>query len=75
MSIDAVSVVRQDLSGVAETEDEKRGIVVLEDGAPWYVSFGSGRDQVDRIAPDEAVSSISARLIQKNREAYETLAR
>ena len=80
MTIDTNTMVsmseeNQNFSKVAKLVDERGSAVILKNNVPRYLVIDFNRAQRDAIAPDEDVFSISERLIARNREAYEKLAR
>ncbi len=80
MTIDTNTMVsmseeNQNFSKVAKLVDERGSAVILKNNVPRYLVIDFNRAQRDAIAPDEDVFSISERLIARNREAYEELAK
>ena len=71
----SMSEANQNFSKVARLVDERGSAVILKNNVPRYLVIDFNRAQRDAIAPDEDVFSISERLIARNREAYEKLAR
>ena len=71
----SMSEANQNFSKVARLVDERGSAVILKNNVPRYLVIDFNRAQRDAIAPDEDVFSISERLIARNREAYEELAR
>ena len=71
----SMSEANQNFSKVAKLVDERGSAVILKNNVPRYLVIDFNRAQRDAIAPDEDVFSISERLIARNREAYEELAK
>ena len=71
----SMSEANQNFSKVAKLVDERGSAVILKNNVPRYLVIDFNSAQRDAIAPDEDVLSISERLIARNREAYEKLAR
>ena len=71
----SMSEANQNFSKVARLVDERGSAVILKNNVPRYLVIDFNRAQRDAIAPDEDVFSISERLIARNREAYEELAK
>jgi antitoxin Phd len=55
--------------------DELGTAVILKNNVPRYLVIDFSRADADAEAADEDVMAISKRLIAKNREAYEVLAK
>lgn len=80
MTIDTNTIVsiteaNQNFSKVARIVDEHGTAVILKNNVPRYLVIDFSKAENDIIASDEDVLSISKRLIEKNREAYEVLAK
>lgn len=71
----SMSEANQNFSKVARLVDERGSAVILKNNVPRYLVIDFNRAQRDAIAPDEDVFSIFERLIARNREAYEELAK
>jgi len=71
----SISEANQNFSRVARIVDEKGSVVILKNNTPRYllVEFSQAEDL--QTMPDEDVLSISRRLMEKNKEAYEVLAK
>lgn len=71
----AISEANQNFSKVARMVDESGAVVILKNNVPRYLVIEFGSAEQEQLAADEDVLSVSKRLIEKNREAYEVLAR
>jgi antitoxin Phd len=60
---------------VARLVDENGSAIILKNNAPRYVLIEFSQMEQEQHLPDEDVLSISRRLIAKNKEAYEVLAK
>ena len=70
-----ISEANQNFSKVARLVDEKGSAVILKNNVPRYLVIDFSKADDNAIASDEDVLSISKRLIEQNREAYEVLAK
>lgn len=80
MTIDTNTMVsnteaNQNFSKVARLVDEHGTAVILKNNVPRYLVIDFSKADNDAVASNEDVLSISKRLIEKNREAYEVLAK
>lgn len=71
----SISEANQNFSKVARMVDESGAVVILKNNVPRYLVIEFGSAEQEQLAADEDVLSVSKRLIEKNREAYEVLAR
>ena len=71
----SVTEANQNFSKVARLVDEHGTAVILKNNVPRYLVIDFGKAADNTIALDEDVLSISKRLIEQNREAYEVLAK
>ena len=55
--------------------DESGAVVILKNNVPRYLVMEFSAAEQEQIAADEDVLAISKRLISKNRQAYEVLAK
>ena len=65
----------QNFSKVARLVDESGAVVILKNNVPRYLVMEFSSAEQEQLAADEDVMSISRRLIEKNRQAYEVLAK
>lgn len=71
----SISEANQNFSKVARLVDEHGSAVILKNNVPRYLVIDFSKADEDVIASDEDVLSISKRIIEQNREAYEVLAK
>ncbi len=71
----SITEANQNFSKVARMVDEHGTAVILKNNVPRYLVIDFSKAQADAAAPDEDVLSLSKRLIEQNREAYEVLAK
>ena len=70
----SITEANQNFSKVARLVDES-GAVVIKNNVPRYLVMEFSAAEQEQLAADEDVMSISKRLIEKNRQAYEVLAK
>lgn len=71
----SITEANQNFSKVARLVDEHGTAVILKNNVPRYIVIDFSKAEDDIIASDEDILSISKRLIERNREAYEVLAK
>jgi|UniRef100_I5AVM1 antitoxin Phd len=71
----SITEANQNFSKVTRLVDEKGTAVILKNNVPRYLVIEFSKAEENALASDEDVLSISQRLIKKNREAYEVLAK
>ncbi len=71
----SITEANQNFSKVARLVDEHGTAVIMKNNVPRYLVIDFNKAEQDMIAKDEDVLSISKRLIEKNMEAYEKLAK
>lgn len=71
----SITEVNQNFSRVARMVDEKGPVVILKNNSPRYLLIEFNQAQREQTASDEDILALSKRLIEKNREAYEVLAK
>jgi antitoxin Phd len=71
----SITEANQNFSKVARLVDELGTAVILKNNVPRYLVIDFSRADADAEAADEDVMAISKRLIAKNQEAYEVLAK
>ena len=71
----SISEANQNFSKVARMVDQNGQVVILRNNVPRYLVIDFARVQQEQFASDEDVLAVSKRLIAKNREAYEELAK
>lgn len=71
----SITEANQNFSRVARLVDENGAAVILENNTPRYVLIEFSQLESEQQASDEDVLAISRRLMAKNKEAYEVLAK
>ena len=71
----SITEANQNFSRVARIVDENGAVVILKNNAPKYILMEFHAAEKEQIASDEDVLALSKRLIARNREAYEELAK
>ena len=69
----SITEANQNFSRVARMVDENGAAVILKNNVPRYVLISQVEDE--QQAKDEDILEISKRLIAKNKQAYEVLAK
>ena len=71
----SITEANQNFSKVARLVDEHGTAVILKNNVPRYLVIDFSKADNDAVASNEDVLSISKRLIEKNKESYEVLAK
>lgn len=71
----SITEANQNFSRVARLVDENGAAVILKNNTPRYVLIEFSQLESEQQASDEDVLAISKRLMAKNKEAYEVLAK
>ncbi|MCR5793050.1 MAG: type II toxin-antitoxin system Phd/YefM family antitoxin [Lachnospiraceae bacterium] len=71
----SITEANQNFSRVARMVDENGPVVILKNNSPRYILIEFDEVKKEHLAKDETLLEISSRLIEKNREAYEVLAK
>ncbi len=71
----SITEANQNFSRVARMVDENGSVVILKNNTPRYLLIEFSRAEAEQAAADEDVLSVSKRLIEQNRAAYEELAK
>lgn len=71
----SITEANQNFSKVARLVDERGSAVILKNNVPRYLVIEFNQAEKMQDADDEDVMAISAKLMKKNREAYEVLAK
>ena len=74
-AIVSISEANQNFSRVARLVDEQGTVVIMKNNAPRYLLIEFSQAEAMQAASDEDVLAVSSRLIQKNHDAYEVLAK
>ena len=71
----SITEANQNFSRVARLVDESGAAVILKNNTPRYVLIEFSQLESEQQANDEDVLTISKRLMTKNKDAYEVLAK
>ena len=71
----SITEANQNFSRVARMVDENGAAVILKNNVPRYVLMEISQVEDEQQAKDEDILEISKRLIAKNKQAYEVLAK
>ena len=71
----SITEANQNFSKVTKLDDERGTAVILKNNVPRYLVIEFSKADESAVAPDEDVLAISKRLLKKNKEAYEVLAK
>ena len=71
----SITEANQDFSKVALMVDQNGPVIIMKNNTPRYVLMEFKQEEMEQIADDEDLLEISRRLIERNREAYEVLAK
>lgn len=71
----SITDANQNFSKVARLVDENGSVIILKNNVPRYLVIKLSAAEQEQLAADEDVMAISKRLIEKNRQAYEVLAK
>jgi len=71
----SITEANQNFSRVARMVDENGAAVILKNNVPRYVLMEFSQVEDEQQAKDEDILEISKRLIAKNNQAYEVLAK
>ena len=71
----SITEANQNFSRVARMVDENGAAIILKNNVPRYVLMEFSQVEDEQQAKDEDILEISKRLIAKNKQAYEVLAK
>ena len=71
----SITEANQNISRVARLVDENGAAVILKNNVPRYILLEFSQAEQEQLADDEDLLAISRRLIKKNQQAYEELAK
>ena len=71
----SISEANRNFSRIARLVDEKGSVIIMKNNAPRYLLVEFNQAETMQAASDEDVLAVSARLINRNRQAYEELAK
>lgn len=69
----SITEANQNFSRVARMVDENGSVVILKNNTPRYLLVKFEVAEKEQLADNEDLLSVSKRLINKNRKAYEVL--
>ena len=69
----SITEAHQNFSRVARMVDENGPVVILKNNTPRYLLVQFETTEKELLADNEDLLSVSKRLIEKNRKAYEVL--
>ena len=71
----SITEANQNFSRVARMVDENGSVVILKNNTPRYLVIEFNAAEEEQLASNEDILAVSKRLIDKNRQAYEVLAK
>ncbi len=71
----SITEANQNFSRVARMVDENGSAIILKNNVPRYLMIEFSLAEKEQSMPDEDVMSISRRILARNLEAYEVLAK
>lgn len=71
----SITEANQNFSRVARMVDENGAAVILKNNVPRYILLEFEQVENEQAAADEDVLAVSKRLLAKNKQAYEVLAK
>ena len=71
----SITEANQNFSRVARMVDENGAAVILKNNVPRYILMEFSQLENEQRAKDEDILEISKRLMSKNKQAYEVLAK
>ena len=71
----SMTEANQNFSRVAKMVDKNGSAIIMKNNWPRYLVIDFSEAEHMQMAPDNDVLSISKKLIERNREAYEELAK
>ena len=71
----SITEVNRNFSCIAHMVDEKGSVVILKNNSPRYLLIEYNQVLREQFVSDEDILALSKRLIEKNSEAYEVLAK
>ncbi len=71
----SITEANQNFSRVARIVDENGSVIILKNNTTRYLIVEFNTTQKEQLASNEDIFSVSKRLIDNNRQAYEVLAK
>lgn len=71
----SITEANQNFSRVARLVDENGAAIILKNNVPRYILMEFSQFQKEELAQEEEVDNIARRILNKNRHAFEELAK
>ena len=71
----SITEANQNFSRIARMVDQNGSVVILKNNTPRYLLIECEAAEKEQLASNEDLLTVSKRLIEKNRETYEVLAK
>ena len=71
----SITEANQNFSRIARMVDENGSAIIMKNNVPRYLMIDFSQVEQEQTMPDEDVMSISRRILARNKEAYEVLAK
>lgn len=71
----SITEANQNFSRVARLVDENGAAIILKNNVPRYILMEFSQFQKEELAKEEEVDNIARRILNKNRHAFEELAK
>ena len=71
----SITEANQNFSRVERLVDQNGSVVILKNNVPRYLIMEFSAAEEEQLAAGEDVLAVSRRLIEKNKQAYEVLAK
>lgn len=74
-SLISITEANQNFSRITRLVDESGSAIIMKNNVPRYLVIEFGQMEKEQAISDEDVMSISRRILARNKEAYEVLAK
>lgn len=71
----SITEANQNFSRIARMVDENGSVVILKNNTPRYLVIEFNAAEAEQLADNEDILSVSKRLIDQNKQAYEVLSK
>ena len=71
----SITEANQNFSRIARMVDENGSVVILKNNTPRYLVIECNAAEAEQLADNEDILSVSKRLIDQNKQAYELLSK
>ena len=71
----SITEANQNFSRIARMVDENGSVVILKNNTPRYLVIEFNAAEAEQLAENEDILSVSKRLIDQNKQAYELLSK